>query len=171
MELYNALIERRSIKKYKPDPVPQDIVRKICTAGTYAPSGRNRQPAIILAVTDKSVRDRLSAINARILGTDADPFYGAPCVLCVLVDRQYNTSIYDGSLVMQNLMLAAYSLGLGSCWIHRARETFDDEEGKAILRDAGIEGDYEGIGNCIIGYAAEGAPAPSPRKEGFVYYI
>jgi nitroreductase len=171
MELYNALIERRSIKKYKPDPVPQDMVRKICTAGTYAPSGRNRQPAIILAVTDKSVRDRLSAINARILGTDADPSYGAPCVLCVLVDRQYNTSIYDGSLVMQNLMLAAYSLGLGSCWIHRARETFDDEEGKAILRDAGIEGDYEGIGHVILGYAEGEQPKAAPRKANYIYKI
>ena len=99
------------------------------------------------------------------MGTTGDPFYGAPVVLVVLADKSRPTYLYDGSLVMGNLMLAAHSLGLGSCWIHRAKETFEREEGKAILKELGIEGDYEGIGNCVIGYAKE------PAKEAAPYWV
>ena len=170
----NAIVEnmitRRSIKKYRPDPVPEELLNEVVEAGEYAASGMGRQPCIILAVTNKKVRDRLSAINAQIMGREGDPFYGAPAVLVVLADRSANTYIYDGSLVMGNMLNAAHALGLGSCWIHRAKETFNTEEGKKLLKDLGIEGDYEGIGNCVIGYAAEERTA-KPRKEKFVYYI
>ena len=92
-----------------------------------------------------TLRDRLSAMNARIMSAPegTDPFYGAPVVLVVLADRSVPTHVYDGSLVMGNLMLAAHELGLGSCWIHRAREEFDTPEGRQILADLGVEGDYE----------------------------
>lgn len=151
--------------------VPEELIRQVAEAGTYAPSGMGRQSPIILAVTDQKLRDRLSAINAEIMGTDTDPFYGAPAVLVVLADKSRPTFVYDGSLVMENMLLAAHALGLGSCWIHRAKETFETEEGKALLKQLGIEGEYEGIGNCIIGYSDEGEKEAAPRKEDYIHYI
>lgn len=170
-EVIKAIKERRSVKSYKPDAVPEELIDAVLEAGTYAPTGRNMQSPIIVAVTDKALRDRLASLNAEIMGFDGDPFYGAPAVLVVLADRNRPTYIYDGSLVMENLMLAAHSLGLGSCWIHRAKEVFDSEEGKAILASLGIEGDYEGIGNCILGYSDAMPAERKPRKENYVYKI
>ncbi|MDO5392817.1 MAG: nitroreductase [Eubacteriales bacterium] len=170
-EILNNMKTRRSIRGYKPDMVPQDVIERIVEAGTYAASGMNRQPAIILAVTDKAMRDRLSGMNARIMGTDTDPFYGAPVVLVVLADKTVPTYLYDGSLVMGNLMNAAHAEGLGSCWIHRAKEEFASAEGKEILKSLGIEGEYEGIGHCVLGYPSAEEPEAKPRKEKYVYYI
>lgn len=170
MELMQGLLERRSCKRYRPDPVPREVLEKIVEAGLYAPSGRNLQAPIILAVTNRELRDRLSALNAQIMGADSDPFYGAPAVLVVLAKKDVRTRVYDGSLVMGNLMLAAEALGVNSCWIHRARETFELDEGKEILRQLGVEGEYEGIGNCILGYADGELHPPIPRAEGRVYY-
>lgn len=167
----NDIKTRRSVKRYLDKEVPSELIRQIVEAGTYAPTGMNRQSPVILAVTNPELRNRLSRMNAQILGTDHDPFYGAPVVLVVLARKDVNTRVYDGSLVMQNLMLAAHSLGLGSCWIHRAKETFESEDGKAILHSLGITEDLEGIGNCVIGYAAPDAVKPqSPRKEGYVVW-
>lgn len=171
MDTLETIKTRRSTRKYKSDPVPQELLDKIIEAGLYAPSGMGRQATIILAVTDKAMRDKLSAMNARIMGTDSDPFYGAPAVLVVLAKKGCPTGVYDGSLVMQNLMLAAHELGLGSCWIHRAKEEFDMPEGKEILKSFGIDEAYEGIGHCIVGYADGDTPAPAERKENRVFYI
>ena len=172
MDALECMLTRKSIKKYKPDPVPQDLIEKVVEAGLNAPSGLNKQSPIILAVTDKQVRDELSKLNA---GKDpffrADPFYNAPCVLVVLADKSVPTYVYDGSLVMGNLMHAAAALGLGACWIHRAKETFEMPEGKALLQKLGIEGEYEGIGNCIIGYPDGELPAVKPRKENRIFYV
>ncbi len=170
-EIEKNLCARRSVRAFLPDMPPADAIDRILRAGTYAPTGRGRQAPIIIAVTNKEVRDRLSAINASVMGTDTDPFYGAPAVLVVLADRAVPTYLYDGSLVMGNLMNAAHSEGLGSCWIHRAKETFDTDEGRALLRSLGIEGDYEGIGNCVLGYAAQPLAEPAKRKSDYVYYI
>lgn len=171
-EVLENIRNRRSIRKYKEDMVSKEIIEKIVEAGTYAPTGMNKQTPIIIAVTNKELRDKMSKLNAKVMGREeTDPFYGAPVVLVVLASKEYHTYIYDGSLVMQNLMLAANSLGVGSCWIHRAKEVFESEEGKAILKDLGIEGEYEGIGNCVIGYADGEVREASPRKEGYVYYI
>ena len=170
-EVLNAILTRRSVRSYKPDPVPEDALERILTAGQYAATGMNRQSPIILAVTDKAVRDELSAMNAAIMGADKDPFYGAPVVLVVLASKAAPTYVYDGSLVMGNLMLAAHAEGLGSCWIHRAKEEFESEEGKALLRRLGIDGEYEGIGHCILGYAAEEPKAAAPRKQDYVYWL
>lgn len=169
-EVIKNILERRSIKKYKNIPVEEALIDEIVNAGTYAPSGMNRQSPIILAITNKEVRDKIAGINARIMGVDMDPFYGAPVVLVVLADKNCPTHIYDGSLVMENMMLAAHSLGLGSCWIHRAKETFETKEGKEILKSLGIEGEYEGIANCILGYPDEVKEA-SPRKGNYIYKI
>ena len=170
-EALGFMESRRSIRSYKQDAVPEDLIRQIVEAGTFAATGRGLQSPIIIAVTDREARDRLSKLNADILGTDTDPFYGAPVVLIVLADRSIPTYLYDGSLVMGNLMLAAHAMGLGSCWIHRAKEEFDSPEGKRILRDLGIEGDYEGIGHCIIGYIDGDVPEAKPRKYGWAYWI
>lgn len=171
-EMIHGMMKRRSIRKYKNDMVPKEIIEQIVQAGMYAPTGMNRQSPIILAITNKEIRDRLSQMNAKIMGSEGiDPFYGAPVVLIVLVDKNGVTPIYDGSLVMGNLMNAAYSLGIGSCWIHRAKEEFDSAEGKELLKSLGIEGNYEGIGHCILGYVEGDEPNPAPRKENYVYYI
>ncbi len=173
METLQTILTRRSVKGYKPDPVPTEILEKILEAGTYAATGRNGQAPIILAVTNKQVRDELSKINAEVMGAPAgtDPFYGAPIVLVVLASKERNTRVYDGSLVMGNLMLAAHALGVGSCWIHRAKETFEREEGKALLKKLGVEGEYEGIGNCVLGYPSDEYPKAKPRKENWIYYV
>lgn len=162
---------RRSVRKYKSDMIPQEALDKILEAGTYAATGKGAQSPIIIAVTNKEVRDKLSKLNASVMGTDTDPFYGAPVVLIVLADKSRGTYLYDGSLVMGNLMLAAHELGLGSCWIHRAKEEFESPEGKEILQSLGITGDYEGIGHCILGYADGPEPDAKPRKDSYVYYI
>ena len=168
----NAVLEniqsRRSVRKFKPDMIPGEILDQILEAGTCAPTGMNRQSPIIIAVTNKEVRDRLSAHNARIMGSSSDPFYGAPVVLIVLANKSCPTHVYDGSLVMANLMLAAHALGIGSCWIHRAKEEFEEPEGKEILKSLGIEGDYEGIGHCILGYT-DGEY--HEKKENWIYRI
>lgn len=173
MDAMKNMLTRTSVKKYKPDPVAKELLDQIIEAGTYAPTGRNLQSPIILAVTNTQVRDELSKLNAKVLGVPegTDPFYGAPVVLVVLANKACNTRVYDGSLVMGNLQLAAHALGLGACWIHRAKETFEMPEGKALLEKLGIEGEYEGIGNCIVGYPDGEIPAVKPRKENWVYYV
>jgi len=170
-ETLKTLIERRSCRSYKPDPIPAEILDQILEAGTYAATGMGRQSPIMIAVTDKKVRDQLSKMNAAVMGASNDPFYGAPVVIIVLADRSVPTYLYDGSLVMGNLMNAAHALGIASCWIHRAKEEFNSDEGKAILKQLGIEGDYEGIGHCILGYAAQELKAAAPRKENYIRKI
>ena len=166
-----TLVERRSCRSYKPDPIPAEILEQILEAGTYAATGMGKQSPIMIAVTDKKTRDQLSKMNADVMGANNDPFYGAPVVIVVLASRDVPTCVYDGSLVMGNLMNAAHSLGIASCWIHRAKEEFDSAEGKAILKKLGIEGDYEGIGHCILGYAAQETQTAAPRKDHYIYRI
>ena len=170
-ETLTTLKARRSCRAYKPELIEEEKLNAIIEAGTFAATGMGKQSPIIIAVTDKAMRDKLSRMNAAILGADMDPFYGAPELLIVLADKAVPTHVYDGSLVMGNLMNAAADFGVASCWIHRAKEEFESEEGKAILKDLGIEGDYEGIGHLILGYAAQPEAAPAPRKEGYVYRI
>ena len=170
-EIIKAMETRRSIRGYKKDMVPEELIAEVVEAGTYAATGMGRQSPIILAVTNKEVRDRLSKVNAEIMGTTGDPFYGAPVVLVVLADKSRPTYLYDGSLVMGNLMLAAHSLGLGSCWIHRAKEEFESDWGRELLKSLGIEDEYEGIGHCALGYVDGDYPDVIPRKENRVFYI
>lgn len=164
------LLTRRSIRKYTDQPVGDAELKQILEAGTYAPTGRNIQAPIIVAIRNPEEVKNLSRLNAQVMGSDADPFYGAPAVLVVLSAADSRHICYDGALVMGNLMNAAHALGLGSCWIHRAKEVFESEEGKALLKKWGIEGDYVGVGNCILGYPAE-QPEAKPRKENYVYYV
>lgn len=170
-EMLEGLKNRRSVRKYTDEIPSEELLKEVMEAGLYAASGMGKQAPIIIAVTNREVRDRLSRMNADVMGADSDPFYGAPAVLIVLADKAVGTYIYDGSLVMGNMMNAAYDMGLAACWIHRAKEMFETEEGKAILKSLGIEGEYEGIGNLIIGFSAEAEKAPAPRKAGRMYFI
>ncbi len=172
-ETLKVLETRRSCRSFKQDPVKEEDLKAIIKAGTYAATGMGKQSPIIIAVTDKKLRDELSEENRKIggWGEGFDPFYGAPVILIVLAKKDIPTHVYDGSLVMGNLMNAAESLGVASIWIHRAREEFESDFGKSILKRLGISEDYEGIGHCALGYAVEPANAPAPRKEDYVYYI
>ena len=170
-ETLTTLKTRRSCRAYKPDRVEKDKLNAIIEAGTYAATGMGKQSPIIIVVENKEIRDKLSKMNAKIMGMDIDPFYGAPELLIVLANKEIPTYVYDGSLVMGNMMNAAADLGVASCWIHRAKEEFESEEGKAILKDLGIEGDYEGIGHLVLGYEAKPAGDPAPRKADYIYKI
>ncbi len=169
--VYEAILSRRSIKSYTDEQVPQELLERIIEAGRYAPTGMNAMAPVFIAVQDPEVIARLSKMNAAVMGFDGDPFYGAPTVILVLADRERRTWQQDGSLAMGNLQLAAHAFGLGSCWIHRCYEMFESDEGKAMLREWGVEGDYAGVACCILGYAA-GEPKPrAARRENQVFYV
>ena len=170
--IIEAMKSRRSCRKFKPDPVPRELVEQIAEAGLWAASGMGKQAVKVIVVTDKALRDRLADQNRRIGGWPEgfDPFYGAPVVLAVVANKEAFTAVYDGSLVLGNLMLAAHSLGVDSIWIHRAKEEFESEEGKALFKQLGIEGDWEGIGHCALGYAAAPLPSGAPRKPGRIVW-
>lgn len=161
---------RRSCRSYKAEQIKDEELDAVLEAGMYAPTGMGMQSPVMIAVQNPEMIQKLSAMNAAVMGVSTDPFYGAPTVIIVLADKARGTYKEDGSLVLGNLMNAAHAIGLGSCWIHRAKEMFESEEGKALLKEWGIEGDYEGIGHCILGYAVEEAPA-RPRKENYVVRV
>ena len=171
-ETMEMILSRRSVRSYRPEMPKREELEQIVEAGLYAATGRGVQSAIIVAITNRSLRDRLSEMNRQIGGWQEgfDPFFGAPALLLVLSDKNDYNHVCDGALVMGNMMLAAHALGLGSCWINRARQEFETEEGKAILKSLGIEGEYEGIGHLIVGYPAGAAPKPAPRKPGRVFW-
>lgn len=169
-ETIKNLVERRSCRKYSSTQIKEDELNSVLKAGEYAPTGMGMQSPIIVVLQNKSIIDKLSKINAKIMGKDEDPFYGAPTVLVVLADKNTGTYIEDGSLVLGNLMNAAYSLGLGSCWIHRAKEEFETDEGKELLKEWNISENYVGIGHCILGYPEEKSEA-KPRKDGYIRFV
>lgn len=171
METLTVLKTRRSCRAYLPEHVEEDKLNAILEAGTYAATGMGKQSPIILVIKDPEVRAKLQKLNAAAMGMDIDPFYGAPELLVVLANKDIPTYLCDGSLVLGNLMNAAADLGVASCWIHRAKEEFESEEGKAILKQLGIQGNYEGIGNLILGYAAKPANPPAPRKADYIYRV
>lgn len=170
---------RRSCRAFSSQMPERALLEKICEAGTWAPTGHGKQSPLIVAITNKSLRERLSAMNAHIWNEltiarggvaheGIDPFYGAPVVLLVLADRSVPTYLYDGCAVLTNMANAAEAVGLASCWIHRAKQEFDSEEGKQILKELGIEGDYEGIDHLVVGYPSKPIPSPLPRKTDYI---
>jgi len=168
-ETLHVLKERRSIRRYRKEQIKPAELDAILEAGTYAPSGKGLQTAVMVVVQDPETIARLSRQNAAVWGKpEADPFYGAPTVIVVLADSREANWVQDGSLVMGNLMNAAWSLGVGSCWINRAREVFDQPEGKELLEKWGLPDCYRGVGNCILGYADGPAPAAKPRKADYI---
>ena len=170
-ETLTTLKTRRSCRAYRPEHVEEEKIKAIVEAGTYAPTGMGKQSPIILVIKDEEIKNKLAKINAAVMSADMDPFYGAPDLIVVLANKDIPTYLYDGSLVMGNMLNAAASLGVASCWIHRAKEEFESEEGKEILKKLGIEGNYEGIGNLILGYAANPDAKAAARKDNYVYCI
>ena len=172
-ELTKVIKERRSIRKFKPDMVSKDLIDQIIEAGIYAASGMGKQASAVIAVTNKELRDRISDENRKIGNWQEgfDPFYGAPVILIVIADKEIPTAVYDGSLTLGNMMLKAHELGLGTCWIHRAKEEFDSEFGKEILAKLGINGNFEGVGHLALGYADCGLPDIPARNDNRVFYI
>ena len=166
-----VLLTRRSIRNFNDKSIPEDVLNKILEAGTYAPTAMGMQKPIIIAITDKKLRDEVSRENARIMGREGtDPFYGAPVILLVAVEN-YPNAVYDGSCVMDNLLNAAWAMGVGSCWIHRAKEELESDFGKKLLKSLGIVGDYIGVGHAALGYFDGEPPLPKPRKENYIYRI
>ncbi len=169
--MYDMMLTRRSVKSYTDEQVPQELVEKIIEAGRYAPTGMNAMSPIFIAVQDPEMIKKLSKMNAAVMGMDGDPFYGAPTVVLVLANRERSTWLEDGSLAMGNLQLAAHALGVGSCWIHRCFQMFESEEGKTLLREWGVEGDYAGVGCCILGYQKDAPKLRVPRRDGQVFFV
>ena len=169
-ETVNSLLKRRSVRRFKAEQVSDELLDTVLNAGQYAASGMNSQNTVLVAVRDPETRNLLSKLNAAVMGSSNDPFYGAPCVIVVLANTTRGTWVEDGSLVIGNLMTAAHAVGLGSCWIHRAREVFDSEEGKALLTKWGLPKSLRGVGNCILGYPDE-LPADKPRADGRIIKI
>ena len=171
-QVLQCIKERRSIRSFEPKPVEDEKLSAILEAGTYAASGMGMQSPIMVVVKDDETKEQLRKMNAAVMGNpDTDPFYGAPVIVIVLADKNRGTYVEDGSLVIGNLMLAAHSLGVGSCWIHRAKEEFESPEGKALLKKWGIAGDYAGVGHCILGYVKGDYPPAKPRKEKYIYTV
>lgn len=170
MEAMNNLLNRRSVRKYQDKQVTDELLDQVLTAGLFAPTGMNRQNIVMVAVRDKETRDQLMRMNAAVMGAQNDPFYSALCVIVVLGDPENYPVVENGSLVLGNLMNAAHAVGLGSCWIHRAKQMFETEEGKALLRKWGLKDTLIGIGNCILGYPAE-TPEARPRLDGRIVKI
>lgn len=171
-EVIKAIKERRSVRAYRPEQIKEEELNAILEAGTYAPTGMGMQSPKIVVIQDKPTIEKLSRLNAQMMGSTGDPFYGAPTVLVVLADSTRPTYVEDGSLVMGTLMLAAQSLGVASCWIHRAKEVFATQEGRALLEKWGISDNYVGVGNCILGYAVEEKVGEAkPRKADYIVQV
>lgn len=170
-EVLNTIKARRSVRAYKSDPVPQELLRTVCEAGTYAPTGGGRQSPVIIAVTSEKYRREIARLNANVMGRDADPYYGAPTVILVLANGEANTFVEDGSCVLENMMLAAASLGLGSVWVHREREIFDSAQGKALLREWGLHETLRGVGSIALGYPAAAPADAAARKENYIVNV
>jgi len=167
-ETINTLLERRSIRKFKPEQIKEQELNAILEAGMYAPSGANQQSALFVVVQDKETIKKLTAMNAAVLKKDIDPYYGAPTIVLVFADKSKVTPIEDGSVALGNMFNAAASLGIGSCWVHRTKQMFETEEGKDLLRKWGVTGDVTGVGSCILGYPAGEHPKAAKRKDNFV---
>lgn len=171
MDAISCLKGRRSVRAFQKKQIKEEELKIILEAGTYAPTGMGAQSPIMVVVQDKETIDKLSKLNAAVMGVETDPFYGAPTVIVVLADAGRATYLEDGSLVMGNLMNAAFAVGVDSCWIHRAKEVFASEEGKELLKKWKISGNYVGIGHCILGFREGDLPSPRPRKANYIYRV
>ncbi len=170
-QVLESLKTRRSVRKYKAEQISKEQLDAILEAGTYAPTGMGMQSPVMVVVQKPEMIQKLSKLNAAVMGTDSDPFYGAPTVVVVLADSGRGTCVEDGSLVMGNLLNAAHAVGVDSCWIHRAREVFASEEGKALLREWGLGENYIGVGNCILGYRDCEYPQAKERKADYIRFV
>lgn len=166
------LLERRSIRKYKDEQITDEELNTILKVGTYAPSSAGRQPNLIVVLQNKEDIEEYKALNAKHSSTpDRDPFYGAPTVLIVFSDGNYDNYLKDGSAVLTNLVNGAHAIGVGSCWIDRADKVFDSDEGKALMKKWGVDEKYRGVGNCILGHRDGELPEAKERKDDYILKI
>lgn len=170
-EMLNLLKTRRSVRAYKPDAVPEALLDQVLEAGTYAPSAKGLQSPTLIAVTTPEYRERIARLNAAVMGSDKDPYYGAPAVVLALADPAIGPWVEDASCALENMMLAAHALGLSTVWVHREREIFDSEAGKALLREWGLPETLRGVGSIALGYGAVPASQPKPRKKGYIVKV
>lgn len=170
-QVIQAIKTRRSVRAYKEDAVPEDMLNAVLEAGTYAPTGMGKQSPVIVAVTDKATRDILMKMNAAVMGVSSDPYYGAPVIVLVLADPAAHTYVQDASCVLENMMLAAHSLGLGSVWVNREKEMFESKEGKALLEKWNLPSTLAGVGSIALGYPAGALPKAKPRKDGYIVRV
>ena len=168
-EILKALRERRSVRQFKPEQITDDELKAVLEAGSFAPTAMGQQDPWIVAVQNSEIVAQLVRMNAKELGMDGNPYYGAPTIVLVFGSRpeQWPNAVYDGSLVLGNMMNAAHAIGLGSCWIHREREMFNTEEGKELMRQFGLPDGLMGIGSIALGYAATEPMAPKARKDNY----
>jgi nitroreductase len=170
-ETLKSLLNRRCIRAFKPEQIKDEELNAVLEAGKYAPSGANQQSALFIVVQDRETKETLSKMNQAVKASDSDPYHGAPTIVLALADRSKVTPVEDATLALGNMFNAAYSLGLGSCWVHRTRQMFESEEGKALLKRWGVEGDYVGVGSCVLGYPDGEQPQAAPRKDDFVVWV
>lgn len=170
-ETLNTLLNRRSIRKFKAEQIKDEELNAVLEAGMYAPSAANQQSAVLIVVQNKDMLKKIADLNASTVAMKIDPYYGAPTVVLALADKNQAAPIEDASLALGNMFNAAYSLGLGSCWVHRTKQMFETEEGKALLKEWGVKGDYIGVGSCILGYPDCEQPNAAPRKDGYVVRV
>lgn len=162
---------RRSCRRYKPEQITDEELKAVLEAGTYAPTSRGMQSPYIVAVQNEEVLSRLAKMNADIMGVTSNPYYDAPTCVLVFAPSLANNPVQDGSCVLENMMLAAHALGLGSCWIHREREMFATEEGRRLMEEWGLPEGLMGIGALALGYP-DGETAPAkPRKPEYFRII
>jgi len=191
-ETIKSIIERRSIRKFKPEQITDEELNLILMAGSYAPCAGGRQSPVMVVLQDKNIISKLGRMNRQIfywnrkaikgIVSDEQPsiadndkipsaFYDAPTVITVFAPKAYPYGIQDGSVLIENMMIAAHSLGIGSCFIARASETFETDEGKEIIKDWNVSAEYLAIGHCILGYPEGNPPKAKPRKEFVVKRI
>jgi len=170
-ETLKTLLNRRSIRKYKANQIKDEELEAVLQAGIYAPSAAGQQSAKFIVVQDKKTLKKIDAMNAKVMGKNVHPYYDAPTVILVLADKSKVAPVEDASVALANMFNAAASLGLGSCWIHREKQMFESEEGKNLLKKWGVEGDYIGVGSCVLGYPDCPKPEAAPRKKDYVVYI
>lgn len=169
-EVIKNIIERRSIKQYKTEQITDEELKTVMEAGLYAPSGRGMQSPVMVAVQKEETMAQIVRMNAAVMDAKSNPYYDAPTVILVFAPVDRNTYIEDASCVLDTMMLAAHSIGLGSRWIHRERQMFETEEGKQLMKKWGVPENYAGIGALALGYADCELPAPPERREGRIIY-
>ena len=174
-ETINNLKTRRSIRKFKDKQISDEDLQAILEAGTYAPTALGMQSPKIIVIQNPETIKEFSDWNRSYypidVPDDLDPFYGAKTILIVLANGKMPTFVEDGASVITTLVNAAHAVGVWSCWIHRAREEFSSEKGKALLKEWGIPEKYEGVGHVALGYPDMDLPKPRPRKEDFIHYV
>lgn len=170
-EVLEIIKKRRSVRSYKQEAVPEELLDAVLEAGTFAPTGMNKQSPVIISVTSEKYRKELSRLNAEVLGKETDPYYGAPAIVLVLADPEIGTFVEDASCVLENMMLAAASLGLGSVWVNRERQIFDSERGKELLREWVLPERLRGVGSIALGYAAAPLSEAAKRKENYIVKV